>query len=490
MKVHASRLPTVGLLLGLSTVLLVGGLARRNANALYASQGWVAHTHEVIESLDELQIAMNDAIARGRGHALAGDESQQRIYVEAIAQVRRRQTAAYQLTSDNSRQQVRLDLLRTLVDARLAQLDVAWHARRDPLLDRVRQSRLIIDGNAQSDRIRALVETMKDEERSLLTARERTERLNSAVVQQSILVGFAASIVMLVAAFLQILRESNRRAAVARENAGLLANAERHGDDLREANEQMVRATIRAHELAEAAESSKTQIEHSERELRMMAELRETFIGILGHDLRNPLSSIEMSAGLLLRDHHLTPRDQLSVGRIVRSSRRMTRMIAQLLDLTRARMGGGFPLEPKAIDLRDICRDVIEEFSAPIQLEIEGDVTGTWDPDRLEEVVSNITGNGIEHATPGTPVVVRVHPEGARVIIEIRNEGVPIAPDVLPFIFEPFRRAKHFERSPSGNLGLGLYIAKQIVLSHGGTLDAHSLDGATTFVLNLPRLGT
>ena len=161
-------------------------------------------------------------------------------------------------------------------------------------------------------------------------------------------------------------------------------------------------------------------------------------------------------------------------------------MIAQLLDLTRARLGGGFPIEPKPSDLRDICRNIVEEFGATIHLEIEGDLTGTWDPDRLAEALSNIAGNAIEHAAPGTPVVVKAHPEGAEVVVEITNQGEPIPADLLPFIFEPFRRGKR-EKSATGNLGLGLYIAKQIVLADGGTLDARSADGTTTFVMRLPR---
>jgi signal transduction histidine kinase len=105
----------------------------------------------------------------------------------------------------------------------------------------------------------------------------------------------------------------------------------------------------------------------------------------------------------------------------------------------------------------------------------------------LTEALSNIAGNAIEHATPGTAVVVKAHAEGPEVVVEIINQGEPIPADVLPFIFEPFRRAQPHAVSPAGNLGLGLYIAKQIVDASCGTLAAHSVDGATTFSLRLPR---
>lgn len=258
--------------------------------------------------------------------------------------------------------------------------------------------------------------------------------------------------------------------------------------DQREANEQMVNATIWAHELAVEADEARERAEKSEHELREVAEFREMFIGILGHDLRNPLGSIAMSAALLLRRGRLDEQDAQTAARIIRASQRITRMITQLLDLTRARLGGGFPIEPMPADLREICRNVVEEFDVPIQLEVEGDVTGTWDEDRVAEVLSNLAGNAIEHAAPETAVIVKARADGADVVVEITNQGAPIPADQLPFIFEPFRRARPQEKSKAGNLGLGLYIANQIVLAHGGSLTAHSAGGSTTFVMRLPRI--
>jgi PAS domain S-box-containing protein len=286
---------------------------------------------------------------------------------------------------------------------------------------------------------------------------------------------------------LLLAEEIASRTAIAVENARLYEDAWGATHDLREANQQMVGATIRAQEATEEAEAARARAERSERELREVAEFREMFIGILGHDLRNPLASIAMSASALLRSGRLGKQDENRVARITGSSARMLRMVSQLLDLTRARFGGGFPLEPRPTDLREVCRSVIEEFEKRIRLEVEGDVTGTWDPDRLAEALSNIAGNAIEHAAPGTAVVVKARVDGPEVVVEIINQGDPIPADVLPFIFEPFRRAKEHEKSTTGNLGLGLYIAKQIVQSGHGTLAAYSVDGTTTFLMRLPR---
>ena len=271
------------------------------------------------------------------------------------------------------------------------------------------------------------------------------------------------------------------------ENARLLQNFRHAADDLREANQHMVRATIQAQELTEKVEAALRRAEASEQELRALAEFREMFIGILGHDLRTPIAAIHMSAEAQLLNGHLDADDRRAAARILSCSERVTRMIFQLLELTRGRLGGGFPIEPKPTDLREVCRSIAEEFKPALQLDVEDNLTGLWDPDRLAEAISNIARNATEHAAPGTGVVVKAHAEDADAVVEIINQGEPIPDDVLPFLFEPFHRSKQQRKSTTGNLGLGLYIAKQIVSAGGGTVAAHSAAGTTTFLMRLPR---
>jgi signal transduction histidine kinase len=257
--------------------------------------------------------------------------------------------------------------------------------------------------------------------------------------------------------------------------------------DQREANARMVSATIRAQELADEADAAKERAEASQRALQAVAEFREMFIGIVGHDLRAPLGSIVISAGTLLQRGRLDDYEAEAVARIIRSSQRMSRMINQLLDLTHARLGGGLAIERKPTDLREMFGDVMNEFDATIRLDAEGELTGTWDQDRLAQVVSNLTRNAIEHAARGTVVVLKARADRTEAVVEISNRGEAIPADMRSFLFEPFRRARKRDKSATGNLGLGLYIAHQIVLSHGGTLDVHSAEGTTTFVMRLPR---
>ena len=284
--------------------------------------------------------------------------------------------------------------------------------------------------------------------------------------------------------FVKVTRDvTNRnRAAALEQHANQVQTAQR------DANEKLVVTAIREQELTEQAEAARVRAESSEKELLDVAELREMFIGILGHDLRNPLSAITTGAGILLQRGRLDDSDDRTVARIITASRRMAKMVTQLLDLTRARLGGGLLLKVRASDLREICRSVLDEFEpGRARFEAEGDVTGVWDPDRLAQVVSNIVGNGIEHAAPGTMVAVKAFADGQAVVTEISNQGPPIPAEVLPFIFRPFRRAGDRVPSKSGNIGLGLFIAHEIVVAHGGTLEARSLGGTTTFVIRLPR---
>jgi PAS domain S-box-containing protein len=261
-----------------------------------------------------------------------------------------------------------------------------------------------------------------------------------------------------------------------------LQQAQRH------ANEQLVIAGLNAQALTREAHGARERAEGDERELRTVAEFREMFIGVLGHDLRNPLTAINMAAGVLLAHGKLDDRATKTVARIVNSTQRMSTMITQLLDLTRARLGGGLQLEVKPTHLDGICQRVIDEFEpGTTRLDVDGDVAGVWDPSRLEEALSNIVGNAIGYAAPGSQIVVKAYADGETAVVTVSNQGAAIPPEVLPFIFEPFRQAKRDEISKAGNLGLGLYIAQQIALAHGGTLNAHSSGGTTTFAMRLPR---
>ncbi|AKJ01352.1 PAS domain S-box-containing protein [Archangium gephyra] len=236
-----------------------------------------------------------------------------------------------------------------------------------------------------------------------------------------------------------------------------------------------------------------TERQRTEEELRRAAEFRERFLGIVSHDLRNPLNAIVLSANALMRAEDLAPRHLKPVRRIITSAERMGRMIGELLDFTRGRLGGGIPVSPQHLNLRHLVRHVMEELEAAhpgreLRLEGEGNFQGEWDPDRLSQVIGNLGKNALDYSPEGTPVRLRLRDEGESVVLEVNNAGPPIPAELLPTIFEPFRRLARDSPHPASGLGLGLYIVEQIVRGHGGTLSVRSTqEEGTTFTVRLPR---
>ena len=228
-----------------------------------------------------------------------------------------------------------------------------------------------------------------------------------------------------------------------------------------------------------------------EQRLADEAKLRDRFVAILGHDLRNPLQAILTSATTLLRRSDATSvRGARASSRIVEDAGADEPDISQVLDFARARFAG-LSLLPTPIDLVQVCDAAVEEMRAidagrPVRLEARGDTTGIWDADRLAQVVSNLVGNAHEHGRRSSPIVIALSGDADKVRLAVTNEGSRIAADQLEAIFEPFRIGP--SRGARRGLGLGLYIVKYIVEAHGGRVWAESDEaGTTTFTVELPR---
>jgi PAS domain S-box-containing protein len=235
-----------------------------------------------------------------------------------------------------------------------------------------------------------------------------------------------------------------------------------------------------------------TELRRAEAAARQAAEFGEKLIGIVSHDLRNPLNAMHLSVTQLLQSETLSPRDQRAAARAAKSVDRMKRMISELLDFTRGRLGGGIPIHRVSGDLRTVVRQGVEELEAAwpertVQLRVEpGRYEGEWDADRLVQVVSNLGSNALQYSPPDTPVTFALQDEGEGVTLRVHNTGAPIPPEALPHLFDPFRRAS----SEGGGLGLGLYIVEQVVKGHGGRIEVTSTaESGTVFRVVLPRTG-
>ena len=222
--------------------------------------------------------------------------------------------------------------------------------------------------------------------------------------------------------------------------------------------------------------------------------MNEMLMAALGHDLRNPLSAMMMSAHLLKRrstDEALVR----AAERIVSSGTRMGQMIEDLLDVVRARLGGGIAIKLASANLGAILDGVVQELcsarpEAQIKVHQEGDLKGTWDAGRLAQVVSNLLGNAVQHGAAQGEIEVRLNgTQLDQISFSVSNTGV-IAPELLRDVFVPFRGgAKGSTRSEG--LGLGLYIVQHIVHGHKGTVEMQSgVDNRTVFRVQLPRSST
>jgi len=228
-----------------------------------------------------------------------------------------------------------------------------------------------------------------------------------------------------------------------------------------------------------------------EQEAEQAAHFRERFIGILGHDLRTPLTAILASARLVLRLRDLPDPALAAAARITSSAERMGRMIADLLDFTEARLGGTLSIVRKPADLRDCVRSCVDEVSAAnpgrsIEVTIEGDTGGAFDSDRVAQLLSNLLTNALAYSPPDEPIAVRLRGLDGSVEIAVENGGAAIPDGERDGLFDPFRRGSSAPSHARG-LGLGLFIVQQIARAHGGDVRVESVPRRTVFTATLQR---
>lgn len=240
-------------------------------------------------------------------------------------------------------------------------------------------------------------------------------------------------------------------------------------------------------ELHERKRALAQQLEERTEALRV----NEMFMAVLSHDLRTPLQAIIMGATLLQRQSG-DERVGSVARRMLQSGERMSCLIEDLLDVTRIRQAGGLTLAPTELNMSALVERTLDEVRTGfpdrhVESRSSGDAAGSWDGQRISQVIANLVGNALHHGSKTAPVRVEVNGDDAdEVVVTVFNGGT-IPPALLPHLFNPFRSGA---RRPGGHhgLGLGLFIAQQIVQSHGGCISAASRDDVTSFRVALPRL--
>jgi signal transduction histidine kinase len=229
------------------------------------------------------------------------------------------------------------------------------------------------------------------------------------------------------------------------------------------------------------------------RYMQDLDQSKELFLAILGHDLRTPLGAVIMSSQFMLDTGDLREPHLELTGRILRSARRMNRMVGDLLDFTRSRLGSGIPIVRQEMEMGNVVQQAVEEMRAAdpgsdIKCTTTGDLKGQWDSARISQLLTNLLSNAVQHGTPKARITVTACGDKDHVEVKVQNGGTPIPGSDLPRLFDPMKLPTTGAGPTSKHLGLGLYIAERIVTAHGGTIEeASSQEAGTTFTVLLPR---
>jgi signal transduction histidine kinase len=240
----------------------------------------------------------------------------------------------------------------------------------------------------------------------------------------------------------------------------------------------------------------------------MVKQSQNMFLAILGHDLRNPLGTVDIGSSLLMQAVDIPPKYVLVATRMFNSAKRMSKLINDLIDFTRTHLGPGIPIRVKQGSVVALCEEVVNESRTfhperLIELHVPAKLDAIFDGSRVAQVLSNLIGNAIQYGSPEEPVTVSLTSNGDDIVIAVNNRGTIIEVDKVARIFDPMVRiaanananansdsveSGYIERT---SLGIGLYISREIVLAHGGEVTvASNADDGTTFTVTMPCLPT
>ena len=436
----------VAFTLAVIAIVAVAAATLASLGSWKSSNDMVTHSHQVREALDRALLAALDAESAERGYLLTGRDEYLPQYEAGRAATQAALGDVGQLTMDNPVQQRQLPLLRHALTQRMDKLALGISMRREGARPGPEIVGVMAEGKELMDRARVVERAMVAEEERLLA-----ERQEHWVLQQR-----RGMLISVLGAALLLLFALGAAALVR--------------DDLRRRDE-------------------------AARQRALVYGYQEHLVAIVGHDLRNPLTAL-----LATVKHRLTKRDALApelikdLERVLRSATRIQALSELLVDYTRARLGRGLPAHKAPADARTIVERVAEEVrasnpSSAVQIDVRsGNTGGMWDGERISQAVSNLATNAVRYGRRDAPVRIAVA-DAANDCVEIRvhNEGMPIEREKIPVLFEPYHRGPAGDDSTPG-LGLGLYIAREIVRAHGGEIEVESTEAkGTSFTVRLPR---
>jgi len=437
------------ILLGLNALVFY-----RNTQTLLAQERWVAHSQQVLTRINGSLASVTDAVSAQRGYILTGDTAYLRTYTTAVHAVYQGLNRLRSLVSDNHQQSRRLAALRILTDRRLADLMQAIDLER---AGQTAQAQNIALVGGSGDALQNAFDTMTSDEVGLLHQRDIKVQAATTTTVVTLILATAVDAALLAGVLLAIQRSFARRARLAEERGRLLVEARR------------------AHAAAESA-----------------VKVRDDFLSLAAHELRTPLTSV-LGNAQLLQAHSVAfaPRDQRLVTAIARGVDRLRALAEYLLDVTHLEQEPpDLVLQP--LDLVALTRDIVAEAHETdprptLRVANAHDaLTVRADRSRLAQVLQNLLANAIKYSPNGGAITVTVERQGDRVRVSVVDSGIGIPPHALGHIFDRFYRAPNAGLYTYSGLGLGLYVAREIMTHHGGTLTVRSEEGkGSTFMIEL-----
>jgi signal transduction histidine kinase len=433
----ASRPVVLGFGLAIATLLLVfavtfNALSRRTLNGQSVSRSFaVLHaTHQLMAEIDTSELSLADFVLTGDAQLLQPYQSSRGAIPATLDEL----TA---LTSNRPTAQRQLEQLKPVL-ARALELDAHEAVEREggATVEELRPS--ILQGRSLLQDATTILDRLKEDTRQLLETEQKA--LAESVHASTFIVVFGDLVLLalILAAAVVSFRDST----------------------------QKVRTVL----------------------------FQRRILGMVSHDLRNPLSVVMMSATQLGKVTDGADRRQTAISRILGAAHRMEKMIRDLLDYSRIELQMGLPLVVRPSDVNSCCQRVLDEFrtvhpSREIRYERGGSSEVSWDDDRIERVIENLMSNALKYSPTDTPIELAWNREQDRVVIEVKNRGAPIPDDLVPHLFEPFQRGEdHDDNTARESHGLGLYIVRHIILQHGGDITVTSSASAgTTFTIAVPQ---
>jgi signal transduction histidine kinase len=465
----ARRLSVIGFALATILLVVAGVVTYGRLVELREANRWVEHTLTVQTSLAQALSLVTDAETGQRGFLLTGQTSYLEPYDAAVTRLPPQLERIRRLTSDNPGQQARVDALERLSRQKLAELSATVATRERGNSREALRVVLSGEGKRVMDEIRATVDAMHAEEAQLLTDRVEAEARHGGRATLTIVSSLALALVLITAAVLT------------------LGAVERARDRERAARTM-------AEEVAAATAVSEERFQLAAREAEEANRTKDEFLAMLSHELRTPLNSILGWARLLREGQTTPPQRERALVSIERNAQLQTRLIEDLLDVSRI-VSGKLTLEVQRVDLAatvetalDLVRPAAESAGIELAVDLGSPIPPlVGDPARLQQIVLNLVSNALKFTERGGRVEIRLQPAGESVELTVRDNGIGIRPDFMPYLFDRFRQGESGARI-QGGLGLGLTIARHLAERHGGTIRAASAGEGkgSTFTVRLP----